>query len=69
MGITIIVSVSAPIFVENEIVLSVPPAHPEEFKQAVMTTFRVVKVTCTNDINVPTISDSAGPAEDWADCK
>ncbi|MFW9214348.1 hypothetical protein ACOJA0_04175 [Corynebacterium amycolatum] len=60
---------SAPIFVENEIVLSVPPAHPEEFKQAVMTTFRVVKVTCTNDINVLTISDSAGPAEDWADCK
>lgn len=69
MGITIIVRVSPPIFVRDEVVLPVPPVHPEEIKQAVMTTFRLVKVTCTNDINVPTMSDSAGPADDWAGCK
>jgi|GEM_PF-400320 len=57
------------IFVHDEIVLSVPRDRAEEIKQAVMAAFQAVELPCENSVDVPVLSDSAGPAETWAGCK
>lgn len=57
------------IFVHDEIVLSVPRERAEEIKQIVMAAFQAVELPCENGMNVPVLSDSAGPAETWAGCK
>lgn len=57
------------IFVHDEIVLSVPRDRAEEIKQTVMAAFNAVELPSENGVNVPVLSDSAGPAESWAGCK
>lgn len=56
------------IFVHDEIVLSVPRDRAEEIKQTVMNAFQAVKLP-NKGVEVPVLSDSAGPAESWAGCK
>ena len=57
------------IFVHDEVVLSVPRDRAEEVKQTVMAAFNAVELPSKNGVNVPVLSDSAGPAESWAGCK
>src|SRR5699024_7553318 len=57
------------IFVHDEIVLSVPRDRAEEITQTVVAAFNAVKLPCENGVEVPVLSDSAGPAESWAGCK
>lgn len=57
------------IFVHDEIVLSVPQDRAEEIKQTVMAAFNAVKLPGKDGVDVPVLSDSAGPAESWAGCK
>lgn len=57
------------IFVHDEIVLSVPRDRAEEITQTVMAAFNAVTLPGKNGIDVPVLSDSAGPAESWAGCK
>ena len=57
------------IFVHDEIVLSVPRERAEDIKQTVMDAFKAVTLPCKGDVDVPVLSDSAGPAESWAGCK
>ncbi len=57
------------IFVHDEIVLSVPRDRAEEIKQTVMAAFNAVKLPGKDGVEVPVLSDSAGPAESWAGCK
>lgn len=57
------------IFVHDEVVLSVPRDRAEEIKQVVMAAFNAVELPSKNGVNVPVLSDSAGPAESWAGCK
>lgn len=57
------------IFVHDEIVLSVPRERAEEIKQTVMDAFEAVELPCNRGVEVPVLSDAAGPAESWAGCK
>lgn len=57
------------IFVHDEIVLSVPRDRAEEIKQTVMAAFNAVTLPGKDGVEVPVLSDSAGPAESWAGCK
>ena len=57
------------IFVHDEIVLSVPRERAEDIKQTVMDAFKAVTLPCQDGVDVPVLSDSAGPAESWAGCK
>ena len=57
------------IFVHDEIVLSVPHDRAEGIKQTVMAAFNAVKLPGKDGVEVPVLSDSAGPAESWAGCK
>ncbi|NMF32691.1 DNA polymerase I [Corynebacterium ammoniagenes] len=57
------------IFVHDEIVLSVPRDRAEEIKHTVMGAFQAVKLPNTGGVDVPVLSDSAGPAESWAGCQ
>ena len=57
------------IFVHDEIVLSVPRDRADEIKQTVMAAFNAVKLPGKDGVDVPVLSDSAGPAESWAGCK
>lgn len=57
------------IFVHDEIVLSVPRDRAEEMKQTVIDAFKAVVLPCQGDVDVPVLSDSAGPAESWAGCR
>ncbi|MCQ9353543.1 DNA polymerase [Corynebacterium sp. 153RC1] len=57
------------IFVHDEIVLSVSPERAEEIKQLVMDTFKSVQLPCAPGVHVPVLADSAGPGENWAECK
>ncbi|MBG9304244.1 DNA polymerase I [Corynebacterium diphtheriae bv. mitis] len=57
------------IFVHDEIVLSVPRDRAEEIKQTVMAAFNAVSLPGKDGVEVPVLSDSAGPAESWAGCK
>ena len=57
------------IFVHDEIVLSVPRDRAEEIKQTVMAAFNAVTLSGKDGVEVPVLSDSAGPAESWAGCK
>ena len=57
------------IFVHDEIVLSVPRDRAEEIKQTVMAAFNAVKLPSKDGVEVPVLSDSAGPGESWAGCK
>lgn len=57
------------IFVHDEIVLSVPRDRAEEIKQGVMAAFNAVSLPGKDGVEVPVLSDSAGPAASWAGCK
>ena len=57
------------IFVHDEIVLSVPHDRADEIKQTVMAAFNAVKLPGKDGVEVPVLSDSAGPAASWAGCK
>ncbi|KQB84263.1 DNA polymerase [Corynebacterium oculi] len=57
------------IFVHDEIVLSVPRDRAEEIKQTVMDAFNAVALPGKDGVEVPVLSDFAGPAESWAGCK
>lgn len=57
------------IFVHDEIVLSVPRERAEDIKQTVMDAFKAVTLPCQDGVDVPVLSDSAGPAASWAGCK
>lgn len=57
------------IFVHDEVVLSVPRDRAEEIKQTVMAAFNAVTLPGKDGVEVPVLSDSAGPAETWAGCK
>lgn len=57
------------IFVHDEIVLSVPRDRAEGIKRTVMAAFQAVELPCNGGVEVPVLSDSAGPAESWAGCK
>ena len=57
------------IFVHDEIVLSVPRDRAEEITQTVMAAFNAVTLPGKDGVDVPVLSDSAGPAESWAGCK
>ena len=57
------------IFVHDEIVLSVPRERAEDIKQTVMDAFNAVTLPGKDGVEVPVLSDSAGPAESWAGCK
>lgn len=57
------------IFVHDEIVLSVPCDRAEEIKQTVMDAFNAVTLPGKDGVEVPVLSDFAGPAESWAGCK
>ena len=57
------------IFVHDEIVLSVPRDRAEEIKQTVMAVFNAVTLSGKDGVEVPVLSDSAGPAASWAGCK
>ncbi len=57
------------IFVHDEIVLSVPHDRAEEIKQTVMDAFNAVTLPGKDGVDVPVLSDSAGPADSWAGCK
>lgn len=57
------------IFVHDEIVLSVPHDRAEDIKRTVMDAFKAVALPCKGGVDVPVLSDSAGPAESWAGCK
>ena len=57
------------IFVHDEIVLSVPRDRVDEIKQTVMAAFNAVTLSGKDGVEVPVLSDSAGPAASWAGCK
>ena len=57
------------IFVHDEIVLSVPRERAEDIKCTVMEAFKAVALPCQDGVDVPVLSDSAGPAASWAGCK
>ena len=57
------------IFVHDEIVLSVPRDRAEDIKRTVMDAFKAVVLPCKGGVEVPVLSDSAGPAASWAGCK
>lgn len=57
------------IFVHDEIVLSVPRDRAEDIKRTVMDAFKAVALPCKGGVDVPVLSDSAGPAASWAGCK
>lgn len=57
------------IFVHDEIVLSVPRDRAEEITQTVMAAFNAVTLPGKDGVDVPVLSDFAGPAESWAGCK
>ncbi|KXI16686.1 DNA-directed DNA polymerase [Corynebacterium sp. CMW7794] len=57
------------IFVHDEIVLSVPRDRADEITQTVMAAFNAVTLPGKDGVEVPVLSDFAGPAESWAGCK